>query len=97
MEGNNTNDAESGSMMADLRGQAQSAVRSKAELVLIATGTNDACGGRTGTMTEVSAFRVQFTLAMDTLVRGLPDARIHILSIPDIYQRWETFHTPRPR
>jgi len=50
LEGNNTNDAESGSMMADLRGQAQSAVRSKAELVLIATGTNDACGGRTGTM-----------------------------------------------
>jgi lysophospholipase L1-like esterase len=93
LEGNSSNDAESGSTMADLQAQAQSAVRRRAELVLIATGTNDACGGRTGTMTEVPAFRDQFTQAMDTLVRGLPGARIHVLSIPDIYQRWENFHT----
>lgn len=90
---NNANDAESGSTMADLDGQAQSAVRRDAELVLIATGTNDACGGRTGAMTEVSVFRDEFTQAMDTLTAGLPRARVHVLSIPDIYQRWQTFHT----
>ena len=90
---NNANDAESGSTMADLGGQAQSAVRRAAELVLIATGTNDACGGRSGTMTDVSVFRDEFAQAMDVLAAGLPGARIHVLSIPDIYGRWETFHT----
>ena len=89
---NNFNDAESGSTMADLDAQAQSAVRRDAELVMIATGTNDACGGRTGRMTEVSVFRDEFTQAMDTLTAGLPHARVHVLSIPDIYQRWQTFH-----
>ena len=57
LKGNNANDAESGTTMADLDGQAQSAVRRGAELVLIAMGTNDACGGRTGVMTEVPRFQ----------------------------------------
>jgi lysophospholipase L1-like esterase len=90
---NNANDAQSGSTMADLDAQAQSAVRRDAELVTIATGTNDACGGHTVEMTEVSVFSDEFTQAMDTLTTGLPQARVHVLSIPDIYQRWETFHT----
>jgi lysophospholipase L1-like esterase len=89
---NNANDAQSRSTMADLDAQAQSAVRRDAELVTIATGTNDACGGHTGEMTEVSVFSDEFTQAMDTLTTGLPHARVHVLSIPDIYQRWETFH-----
>ncbi len=93
LEGHNANDAESGSTMADLDIQAQSAVRHGAELVTIATGTNDACGGRTGTMTEVSVLRDQFDRALDTLTAGLPRVRIHVLSIPDIYQRWQKFHT----
>ena len=53
----NENDAESGTTMADLDRQAQSAVSHNAELVLIAMGTNDACGGRTGIPTSSSAFR----------------------------------------
>jgi lysophospholipase L1-like esterase len=92
---NNANDAASGTTMADLDGQAQSAVRRDVELVLIAMGTNDACGGRTGVMTEVSVFRDEFTQAMDTLTGGLPQARVHVVSIPDLYQRWEMFHTVR--
>ena len=93
LKDNNANDAESGTTMADLDGQAQSAVRRGAELVLIAMGTNDACGGRAGGMTEVSVFRDEFTKAMDTLTAGLPEARVHVVSIPDLYQRWQTFHT----
>jgi lysophospholipase L1-like esterase len=89
---NNFNDAQSGSTMADLDAQARSAVRRDAELVMIATGTNDACGGRTGQMTEVSVFRDKFIQAIDSLTAGLPQARVHVLSIPDIYQRWQTFH-----
>ena len=90
---NNYNDAKSGTTMSDLDEQAHSAVQRQAELVTIAMGTNDACGGRTGTMTEISAFRDQFTQAMDTLTTGLPRARIHVVSIPDLYKRWKTFHT----
>ena len=93
VEHHNANDAVSGSTMADLDDQARSAVRHHAELVTIAMGTNDACGGRTGTMTETSAFRQEFTQAMTTLTKGLPESRIHVVSIPDLHQRWETFHT----
>jgi lysophospholipase L1-like esterase len=89
----NANDAESGTTMADLDQQAQNAVSRDAELVLIAMGTNDACGGRSSVMTEVSVFRDEFTRAMDTLTAGLPGARVHVLSIPDLYQRWQSFHT----
>jgi lysophospholipase L1-like esterase len=93
LRGNNANDAESGSTMADLADQAARAVQQASDLVMIATGTNDACGGRTGTMTDISVFRDQFTDAMNVLAAGLPGARVHVVSIPDIYQRWETFHT----
>jgi lysophospholipase L1-like esterase len=93
VEGDNANDAESGSTMADLDAQAQRAVERHSHLVMIATGTNDACGARTGTMTDVSEFRDEFTQAMDTLTTGLPEARVHVLSIPDIYRRWQTFHS----
>ena len=64
-----------------------------AELVLIAMGTNDACRARTGGMTEVPVFRDELTAAMDTLTAGLPEARVHVVSIPDLYQRWQIFHT----
>ena len=93
LRNNYGNDAESGSTMADLDGQAQSAVRRDVELVVIHMGTNDACGGPSGVMTAVSVFRDEFARAMDTLEAGLPGARVHVVSIPDLYQVWETFHT----
>jgi lysophospholipase L1-like esterase len=89
----NFNDAVSGSTMADLQAQAHSAVRRKVQLVTIAMGTNDACGGRAGAMTPVSAFRADFTKAMDTLTSGLPEASIRVVSIPDVYQIWQLFHS----
>ena len=95
LAGNNGNDAASGTAMADLDGQAQAAVARGADLVLIAMGTNDACGGRTGVMTDVPVFRDRFAQAMDTLTTGLPQARVHVVSIPDLYQRWVAFHTER--
>jgi lysophospholipase L1-like esterase len=90
---NNFNDAVSGSTMADLEAQAHSAVRRRVQLVTIAMGANDACGGRTGAMTPVSAFQADFTEAMDTLTSGLPEASIRVVSIPDIYQIWQLFHS----
>jgi len=93
LKDHNVNDAASGTTMADLDGQASQAVQHQAELVTVAMGTNDACGSRTGAMTPVAAFREQFTRALDTLTIGLPQARVHVVSIPDLYARWESFHT----
>ena len=93
LKDHNANDAESGTAMVALDGQAESAVQRGVDLVTIAMGTNDACGRRTGVMTDVSEFRDEFRQAMDTLTTGLPRARIHVVSIPDLYRRWETFHT----
>ena len=60
----NANDAESGTAMVALDGQAESAVQRGVDLVTIAMGTNDACGRRTGVMTDVSEFRDEFRKAM---------------------------------
>ena len=43
-------------------------------------------------MTDVSEFRDEFRQAMHTLTTGLPHARIHVVSIPDLYRRWEVLH-----
>jgi lysophospholipase L1-like esterase len=55
-------------------------------------GANDACGGSSGVMTEVSSYRANFEKAMATLASGLPNADIKVGSIPDIYQLWELFY-----
>ena len=68
----NANDAESGTTMVALDGQAESAVRRGVGAGHDREGTNDACGGRTGEMTAVSVFRDEFTRAMDTLTRAAP-------------------------
>jgi lysophospholipase L1-like esterase len=93
LKDHSANDAESGATVAELDSQARRAVRRGVELVLIAVGTNDACGGRTGKMTDVSVFRDEFERAMAKLATGLPRARVHVVSIPDLYHRWETLHT----
>ena len=93
LKDHNANDAESGTAMVALDGQAESAVQRGVDLVTIAMGTNDACGRRTGVMTDVSEFRDEFRQALDTLTTGLPLARIHVVSIPDLYRMWETLHT----
>lgn len=90
---NNHNDAVSGSTMADLDEEARSAVGRKVELVTIAMGTNDACGGPDGVMSPIPVFRAEFTQAMESLTTGLPEASIRVVSIPDIYQIWDLFHT----
>jgi lysophospholipase L1-like esterase len=88
ISGNNYNDAVSGARMTDLNGQAQSAVSQVVEYVTILIGANDVCTSSEATMTPVETYRSQFQQAMDTLTSGLPDARIFVASIPDIYGLW---------
>lgn len=88
ISGNNYNDAVSGARMIHLNGQAQTAVSQGVEYVTILMGANDVCTSSEATMTPVGTFRSQFQQAMDTLTLGLPDARIFVASIPDIYRLW---------
>jgi hypothetical protein len=43
-------------------------------------------------MTPVATFQAEFEAAMATLTSGLPDARIAVISIPDIYNLWFILH-----
>lgn len=90
--GRNHNDAKSGARMADLQRQAGLAVSQRVEYVTVLMGANDACASSEAAMTPVATFRAQFEQAMATLAAGLPQARIYVVSVPDIYRLWALFH-----
>lgn len=78
--------------MIDLDGQA-ALVSADVEFVTILIGANDVCTATMTDMTPVDVFTTQFTTAMDTLTGIAPDAKIYVVSIPDIYQLWDVLHT----
>ena len=86
---NNHNLAVSGARVAGLASQVQAAVRARPDYVTILVGANDACATDESGMTTVEEFTGAFDGAMDTLARGLPDARILVLSVPDVARLWE--------
>ena len=85
---NQFNEAVSGARMTDLDSQVQNAVAAGAELVMVFMGANDVCTSSESSMTPVATFQAQFETAMATLASGLPDARIAVLTIPDIHNLW---------
>jgi lysophospholipase L1-like esterase len=87
--GNNFNHARSGAQADDMPGQAQSVVGSGAEYVTILIGANDACTGSEASMTPVGEFRGSIDQALGALGSGLPDAKVLVVSIPDIKRLWE--------
>jgi lysophospholipase L1-like esterase len=92
VSGNNFNDAVSGAVMGDLTGQVQNAIPRNPDMVFILLGANDICKQDEPSMTPVATFQSQFQAAMDALTAGLPDARIAVISIPDIYNLWSILH-----
>jgi lysophospholipase L1-like esterase len=88
ISGHRFNDSVSGAKMVDLNGQVTNAVSQGAQLAAILMGANDVCASSVAAMTPVSTFRSQFAQAMATLSGGLPDARIAVGSVPDIYNLW---------
>ena len=88
ISGKNFNDAASGAKMADLNGQVGSAAGQNVEYGTILMGANDVCTSSEASMTPVATFRAQFQTAMNTVTAGLPNARIYVSSIPNIYQLW---------
>lgn len=90
INGRNFNHARSGARAVDMPGQAQSVVnRGGVEYVTMLIGANDACTSSESTMTPVSTFRGQIDTALGTLKAGLPNARVLVVSIPDVHRLWE--------
>jgi lysophospholipase L1-like esterase len=90
MAGHARNLSERGATAADLRGQAAAAASSPVDYVTILIGANDACHSE---MTPVAAFRGSVDAALATLKDAMPDARVLIVSLPDIYRVWELGQT----
>jgi lysophospholipase L1-like esterase len=59
--------------------------------VTIIMGANDACTSSPSTMTSVEDFEAQFASAIQTLRSQLPEARIFVASIPNVYRLWEVY------
>jgi lysophospholipase L1-like esterase len=81
--------AVSGSTVSSLEDQARRAVATGAGYVTVLIGTNDACTGREESMTPVAAYAAAFERGLGTLMRGLPGARVLVVSVPDLMRLWE--------
>ncbi len=88
ISGHSFNDAVTGAKMTDLNGQVAGAVGQGVGYITILLGANDACTATEAAMTPVATYRAQFQTALDTIAGGLPDARIYVLSVPNIYNLW---------
>jgi lysophospholipase L1-like esterase len=89
------NNAATGAKMSAAATQASAAAAQQAAYVTVLLGANDLCTSSPSTMTSTDTFQAQFSQAMATLKQQLPDARIFVSSIPDIYQLWKVLHTNR--
>ncbi|MEV6377528.1 GDSL-type esterase/lipase family protein [Micromonospora musae] len=88
INGHNHNDARTGAKSADMYGQAGTAVGQGVDYVTMLIGANDACTGSESSMTPVSTFRANIDSALNRLRGGLPDARVFVISIPDVHRLW---------
>jgi lysophospholipase L1-like esterase len=88
INGQNYNLAFSGAKMVDLEGQASTAFWFQPEFITVLMGANDVCTSSEAAMTPVATFRSQFEAAMRTFAQDTPNARIYVLSIPNIYNLW---------
>ncbi len=91
--GHNYNDAKTGGKMVDLQTQVSTAASQGAAYVTVLMGANDVCTSSESTMTPVDTLRSQLRSALTTLTGGLPNTRVYIVSIPNVYHLWEILHT----
>lgn len=89
--GNNDNDAVSGAEMSDIAAQADRAIAQGAQYVMIEIGGNDICASDLAGVTPVETFRAQFRTAADKLKAGLPNAKVYVMSVPDVYLLWKLY------
>jgi lysophospholipase L1-like esterase len=88
------NDAITGAKMANLPAEATNAVNApnKPDQVMILLGANDVCTSSEATMTSLASFEANLRAGLNILSSGVPDARIDISSIPNIFNLWNVLH-----
>jgi lysophospholipase L1-like esterase len=89
ISGRNFNDAVSGAKADDMPGQATTVASRGVEYVTILIGANDACTSSEASMTPVATYRGHIDTALATLKAGLPNAKVALISIPDIKRLWQ--------
>ncbi|GAA3343552.1 SGNH/GDSL hydrolase family protein [Amorphoplanes nipponensis] len=92
IRGHAENYAVPGARARDLTAQVVRAVDDQAQYVTVLIGANDACAGRVADMTGPGDFREQVDTALARLKKGLPKARVLVVSIPDLYRLWQLGH-----
>ncbi|NUR95832.1 MAG: SGNH/GDSL hydrolase family protein [Kribbellaceae bacterium] len=92
ISGKNYNDAKSGAKVADMYAQAGTAVSQGAAYITILIGANDACTSSEAGMTSVAAFRASIDSALARIQGGLPNAKVALLSVPNVWQLWNVGH-----
>ncbi|HEX2160038.1 MAG TPA: SGNH/GDSL hydrolase family protein, partial [Actinomycetes bacterium] len=95
ISGHAHNSAVTGAKMSAAPAQARAAAAQHVDYVTVLLGANDLCTSSPSTMTPTDTFKSQFRQAMVILKEQLPQARIFVSSIPDIYQLWKVLHTNR--
>jgi hypothetical protein len=86
------NAAEAGATMADAPEQARRVVEAGADYVTFLLGANDLCASSPEAMTPIGAFRSDLERALAILSEGLPDGRVFVASIPNLFHLWRLFH-----
>jgi lysophospholipase L1-like esterase len=91
--GRTFNEALTGARMNDFARQAANSAARDPEYVTVLLGANDACTSTEAAMTSAATFRAQFRQGMENLAVGAPDARVYVVSVPNIYRLWEIGRT----
>jgi lysophospholipase L1-like esterase len=91
---NNHNYAVSGSKVNDIYNQAQEVINMdpKPEYITILIGGNDACAPSLKEMTDLNVFENEFDRTLSLLTEKLPETRILVVGLPDIYQLYDIGH-----
>lgn len=92
IRGKNYNDARSGAKMGELSTQMATVVTQRADYVTVEMGGNDVCAPNEGAMTSVANYRSQFRAGLVRVTSGLPNVKVFVASVPNIYHLWELYH-----
>ena len=92
IRGHNDNDARSGAKMGELASQMGAVVAQQAGYVTVEMGGNDVCASTETAMTPVADYRAQFRSGLDRVTIGLPNVRVFVASVPNIYHLWQLYH-----
>ena len=87
--GSTHNVARSGARVVDLVRQAEAATELRPDYVTVLIGANDACATSEQSVTPVADFARSFEAGLDILMAGAPDARVLVVSIPDLMRLWD--------